>query len=90
MPITQFALSLHTSGSMFLDYNDSILCRNIPHPLLQYEGAEVCLIVKDIKGKLFLVSQHSSLSCTATHQTIESCKYFSRCALKTSEGTEFQ
>ena len=24
--------------------------RSIPHPLLQYEGAEVCLIVKDFKG----------------------------------------
>lgn len=24
--------------------------RSIPHPLLQYEGAEVCLIVKDYKG----------------------------------------
>lgn len=31
--------------------NDKPIRLSIPHPLLQYEGAEVCLIVKDHKGE---------------------------------------
>ena len=27
-----------------------LLCRPLPHPLYDFDGAEVCLIVKDHKG----------------------------------------